>query len=66
MSLPWKPIAELPVAPDLGREFLCTGRKTGSEVLKWSDARGHWLSSGGFVFCGNPGSFTHFIEVTPP
>lgn len=70
-ALPWRPIAELPVAPEYERRFVvCRGKMY--ELV-------YWLGGNGWALWIEPYDegdswsdanlrefFTHFIEITPP
>jgi hypothetical protein len=65
MTLPWKPIAELPVAPDEDTDFAFGAKDCRPSIARWIDDRWHFD-----VFHATRksvmDSFTHFIEITPP
>jgi len=71
MTLPWKPIAELPERPDKERKFLMIHESFPwyAHLLSWIDAYSHWDDGNGYYSTGDTGTrrdFTHFIEITPP
>ena len=73
-ALPWRPIAELPVAPHWERWFLFGGGQApairffsppnDTEKVFWPQFSGRWTD--GIGEHGRLEDFTHFIEITPP
>lgn len=71
MTLPWKPIAELPVGPDKARRFLIDDvaypiRFAKLNLYYWNGL--FWSSDDdrGRTDAGIREDCTHFIEITPP
>lgn len=67
MTLPWKPIAELPVGPDAGREFVVVGPSQ-RLLISWVGStwvhRGSWDQDSDDSTIRN--AYSRFIEITPP
>lgn len=68
MTLPWKPIAELPVAPEFIRIFVIFDADSPeAKMLRWERNAAEWQDElEGIKDHVIRRGFTHFIEITPP
>lgn len=66
--LPWRPIDELPVAPEFSRVFVIFDADSPeAKLLRWEQEHQQWgddleMIQDHVVRRG----FTHFLEITPP